>query len=211
MKILIVSATDFEIAPFEKRLAELTVDHDIDFLKTGVGPVPTCFYLSQYLLKQTADLVINAGIAGAFDVNKFPLGTVLEIQKDRFGDLGAEFSDGHFEDVFDLGLEKDAAFYKDGWLINPNCGQAFQTATGLTMHKVTGTNEGAAKIYQKYHADTESMEGAAVAYTCQQLNIPYRQIRSISNKIENRDRDKWNIPLAINNLNAEIFRFIENL
>ena len=211
MKILIVSATDFEIAPFKKRLAALTVDHDIDFLKTGVGPVPTCFYLSQYLLKQSADLVINVGIAGAFDIKKFPLGTVLEIQKDRFGDLGAEFADGHFEDVFDLGLEKDAAFYKDGWLINPNCGQAFQTATGLTMHKVTGTNEGAAKIYQKYHADTESMEGAAVAYTCQQLNIPYRQIRSISNKIEGRDRDKWNIPLAINNLNAEIFRFIENL
>ena len=45
MKILIVSATDFEIAPFKKRAAKLTVDHDIDFLKTGVGPVPTCFYL----------------------------------------------------------------------------------------------------------------------------------------------------------------------
>jgi futalosine hydrolase len=45
------------------------------------------------------------------------------------------------------------------------------------------------------------MEGAAVFYVCLNENIPVLQIRSISNYVEDRDTTKWDIPLAIKQLN----------
>jgi len=45
------------------------------------------------------------------------------------------------------------------------------------------------------------MEGAAFHYACLKEKVPYAEIRSISNYVEKRDRSKWNIPLAIKNLN----------
>jgi futalosine hydrolase len=45
------------------------------------------------------------------------------------------------------------------------------------------------------------MEGAAFFYACRQFNIPCLQIRAVSNYVEKRNRDNWDIPLAIKNLN----------
>lgn len=55
------------------------------------------------------------------------------------------------------------------------------------------------------------MEGAAVAYCAMQFGIPWVEIRSISNRIERRDKSKWNIPLSIKNLNDELKNFIESI
>jgi futalosine hydrolase len=211
MRILIVTATSFEIEPLRNELLLNKPKHQIDFLKTGVGAVQTCFHLLNQLNKNAYDLVINAGIAGAFDTNKHPIGAVLEIQKDRFGDLGAEFADGSFEDVFELGLAKDNQLYTNGWLANLDCGTEFPLVDALTVNKVSGSQQSALQLQRKYNADLESMEGAAVAYTCLNLKVPFRQIRSVSNKIENRDRSKWDIPLAIKSLNQKLHQIILKL
>jgi futalosine hydrolase len=44
------------------------------------------------------------------------------------------------------------------------------------------------------------MEGAAFFYICARESIPFVSIRAISNMVERRDRKKWNIPLAVDNL-----------
>ena len=208
MTILIVAATAFEVAPIRKLLNETNPSNDIYFLISGVGAVPTCFHLSQYLLKNPVDLVINAGIAGAFDTNLYPIGTVVEVERDRFADLGAEFADGHFEDVFEMGLENPNKFYQDGWLINRRCGDKLQQVSSLTLNKVTGQLDAANILKEKYEAALETMEGAAVAFTCLQLNIPFHQIRAVSNKIEDRNKENWNIPLAIKTLNNHLKEII---
>ena len=53
------------------------------------------------------------------------------------------------------------------------------------------------------------MEGAALHYVCNSFNIPYLQIRSISNYIGERDKSKWEIKKAIENLNKEIIKLIK--
>jgi len=47
----------------------------------------------------------------------------------------------------------------------------------------------------------ESMEGAAFFYACLMAEVPFLEIRSISNFVEPRNRDAWDLPLAIGNLN----------
>jgi futalosine hydrolase len=48
----------------------------------------------------------------------------------------------------------------------------------------------------------ESMEGAAFFYACRQAGVPCMQIRAVSNYVEKRNRDNWQIGLAVKNLNT---------
>lgn len=222
MQILLVSATIFEIAPALNWLEEhFTVNEQGVFEKnnlavfpliTGVGSAATAFHLGQFLAQNQLDLAINAGIAGAFDRN-FQLGDVLNVTTERFGDLGVEEADGRFTDLFELGLlEKNTPPFIAGLLQNPAGKEAtfLPPANGLTVHKVHGSPASIAAIQAKYpDAQLESMEGAAFFYACLLAKIPFLEIRSISNYVEARDREKWNLPLAINNLNRTLIAMLE--
>ena len=48
------------------------------------------------------------------------------------------------------------------------------------------------------------MEGAALHYVCNMMDIRYCQLRSVSNAVGNRNKTDWNIPLAITNLNISL-------
>jgi futalosine hydrolase len=55
------------------------------------------------------------------------------------------------------------------------------------------------------------MEGAAFMFVCKMENQEYLQIRSISNFVEPRNLNNWNIPLAINNVNKFLADFLETI
>ena len=55
------------------------------------------------------------------------------------------------------------------------------------------------------------MEGAAFFYVCLCENIPFLQIRAISNYVEQRNEKNWNIPLAIKNLCLTLIDFFSNV
>jgi len=54
------------------------------------------------------------------------------------------------------------------------------------------------------------MEGAALHYVCLMENIPFLQIRSISNYIGERNRKNWNMMDSIVNLNQALASIINN-
>jgi len=54
----------------------------------------------------------------------------------------------------------------------------------------------------------ESMEGAAFLFACLKKGIPCFQLRSISNYIEPRNLNNWNIPHAIGFLNKGLDEII---
>jgi futalosine hydrolase len=53
----------------------------------------------------------------------------------------------------------------------------------------------------KFSAQVENMEGAGFFYVMMQSGIPFLELRAVSNFIEPRDVEKWEIMYAINNLN----------
>ena len=110
MKILLVSATEFEIEPFLN-------NKDIDILICGIGSPATIYHLTKKLFESKYDLVIQAGIAGTFS-KKIKKGETIVIQKDVFADIGAE-EKGEFKTVFQLGFGHENKFpYTSGWLNN---------------------------------------------------------------------------------------------
>jgi len=53
------------------------------------------------------------------------------------------------------------------------------------------------------------MEGAAFFYACLLSGVPFHEVRSISNFVEERDKSKWDIPLALANLNNVLFEILK--
>ncbi|WP_113663729.1 futalosine hydrolase [Pedobacter nanyangensis] len=203
MKILVVAATQAEIAPTLEHfgIAEnnFIETKNFDILITGVGMVATAFSLGQKL-NQSYALVLNVGIAGSFD-REIALGEVLNITHDIFAELGAEDHE-NFITLPQLGFGENAFSSSTETTLN------LKKVKGITVNKVHGNAKSIQKTIQLYQPQTESMEGAAVFYACQQLNIPTLQVRSISNYVEPRNRESWKIGLAVKNLNDWLIGFI---
>jgi futalosine hydrolase len=223
MKILIVAATTFEVLPLEhylnqhfKALENRTFQKyelEVQLLITGVGQMLTAFALGTVLAQSSFDLLLNAGIAGAFHKN-LSLGDVVQVISEQFGDVGVEERDGSFISVHELGLiEMNHPPFQQGRLENTYASQHsfLPSVHGLTVNKVHGSEESIKAITNKYNVDVETMEGAAFFYAALIAEIPFLEIRSISNYVEPRNRANWQIEQAIYTLNQVIIEMIEEL
>ena len=221
-EILIVSATPFEIAGlvayldsgFELKSGVYKNDYlSVTILVSGLGMVNTTYALTGLLSSvDPYNLAINAGLCGSFDRDT-PLGTVVNINKDTFGDLGVTEQDGSFVSAFDLRfISGDEHPYTDGWIVNKNGGGDFlPNKSSVTVNNVSGSIQGIAMLKQKYTPDMESMEGASFAFVCEKFEQNYLQIRAVSNFIEPRNRSNWNVELALDNLNEVLIGMLQAL
>ena len=192
MEILLVTATEQEIN------RSLFADRSI--LISGAGMVDTTLNLTKHLSKNTYDLVVNIGIAGSFN-NLLMIGDVVEVVEDNFSEIG--FEDGEsFSEFTDF--EVANTFRVEG---RTNLKQV----KAITVNTVHGNENSITEIVNRLNPDVESMEGAAVFTVCKNFNIPCVQIRSISNKVEKRNKENWDIPLAIQNLNTTVTKIIIEL
>ncbi len=207
MQILLVAATELEIAPFlQKKPAT-------DFLITGVGCPATMYHLTKRLHQIDYDLVIQAGIAGSFTTS-LNLGDVVLVGQDNFADIGISEA-GKFYTIFEKDLGDQNAFpYNKGWL--ENNGESLdwfhlKKIKAVTVNTVTDDAAYIKQLVLKFDPQIESMEGAALHYTCLLENIPFIQLRSISNYVGERNKEKWKMKEAIDNLNEELFKIIDKL
>lgn len=197
-KCLLVAATAAEIAPFLAALDKEASKNTIDVLITGVGMVATAFHLGEKLSTNTYDFAINVGIGGAVSKD-LALGELVFVAQDLFYELGAE-DDKDFLPIDQLGFGKSTFSAIPGvastWYSKLKC------VNGVTVNKVHGNEESICRLKERADVAVESMEGAAFYYACDAVSLPSIQVRAISNYVEKRDRGKWQIGLAVNNLNS---------
>jgi futalosine hydrolase len=205
MKILVVAATDFEIADTKKIEQQ---NKKSSFLVTGVGMTLTAYSLTKELLTAKYDLVINAGIAGSFN-KQLLIGDVTAVDNDFFAELGAENDEG-FISFPEMKLLGSYSFLNKN-SIKSKSYQQLKKVNAATVNKVHGNEQSIKNFLAIHDSAIETMEGAAVAMVCEKENIPYVQIRSISNYVTKRNTNEWNIPLAINNLNITLVKILNEL
>ncbi|MEM9928501.1 MAG: futalosine hydrolase [Bacteroidota bacterium] len=217
MNILLITATPFELAPLQEQLKqqEQTWSNlSIQTLVTGVGLPLTAWSLGQHLATNTYDYLIQAGVGGAIDC-ELALGDVVEVRSECFADLGVEEADGRFTSAIDLGLvDADELPFQGGRLWNqPEVERHFLPQVhGISVNKVHGYEPSIERLRENYpFAQVESMEGAAFFYAALQAQTPFLQLRSISNYVEKRQRDKWELGLAIERLNGVLYDLLATL
>jgi len=217
MNILLVAATKAELKNiisffhFKDESSSFTTEGiNVEILFTGIGMVATAFALGQKLGTKKYDLAINAGIAGSFK-SEYNLGDVVWVKQDIFAELGAE-DDSKFLSIDDLGFGQAATLpiinnenkLTNKWL------SSLKPVNAITVNKVSGNFKNIQKIIHRLNPDIETMEGAAFYYACNQTQTPCVQVRSISNFIEKRNTDNWDMRTAVSSLNASLIRFFKS-
>jgi futalosine hydrolase len=205
MSALIVSATEMEVAPFRNQFPEASC------LITGVGMPMAIFQITKKLREQNYDVIFQVGIAGTY-TNELQLGETVVVAKDSFADLG--LCEGNsFRTLFDMGFASPDEFpFSKGWLINEGLHQ-FQPLPAMvsaaTVNTISDERQPQSNNRIKAQSSIETMEGACLHYVALQNEIPFLQIRGISNAVGERDKSFWKIAEAVessNKLLAEVYK-----
>lgn len=225
MHILLVTATPFEIAPLRAQLTPLDPSEQtglprfrsgaliVEILTTGVGLPLTAFALGSVLARQKYDLALQAGVAGALDP-ELAMTQVVGVGSERFADLGVEEADGRFTSVFELGLiGADESPFHEGrlWINTPPTGD-WPLVHAISVNRVHGYGPSIVQLRKREaKAQIETMEGAAFFYACLRYGQPFQALRSISNEVEPRQREKWQLAEAIQTLNVALRQLLDKL
>ncbi|TSA25131.1 MAG: hypothetical protein D4R67_10695 [Bacteroidetes bacterium] len=226
MKILLVSSTRFEILQLMDRIKPVTVVPDQLYsfrwglleghlLIPGIGILPTAFSLGKLFVREPFDLVLNAGVCGAY-TPEIPLGTVVQISEEALPEPGVD-EDDTFRSIFDLGLMLPDTFpFTNGKLINPfvpvwESVNRLKAVPGNTIQRMQTDPARIRRLLELFPAEVESMEGAAFLYCCLAEQVPCLQIRSVSNYVGERNKVKWEVRRAIKNLNDILMQLLEEI
>lgn len=158
-------------------------DADAEFCVSGWGAEATLQTLEAAFATGTPfDGIVDVGIAGS-GTTRLPLGAVAHVVAEHHGDR------------------------QGTWLHNPAPWPALDflpKATGRTLQELDAR-------WRAEAADIESMEGAAFFEFCLRHGIPFAEIRAISNTVGETDRSRWDIPLALRNLQTALETFKNGL
>ncbi|NML22681.1 futalosine hydrolase [Pseudoflavitalea sp. G-6-1-2] len=216
MEIMLVAATQLEIAPtldwLQKNSFRTGNNHQISVLITGVGVVLTTYSLMEALRDKKPAAWLQAGIGGSFSLN-CPPGTLSIVQEEAFGDLGVE-ENGQFRDVFDMQFQEANAFpFTEKCLLNPYTSHwahlQLPFVKSVTVNEITTSPQRIQTLQQKYAAIVESMEGAAFHYVSLRQQIPFLQLRSISNMVGERDKKNWKLKESVAILNKQVIEILQ--
>ena len=204
MNFLVTAATAFEMQAYLDAGGST-----IDGLQlvTGVGPVETTLSLACFLSAHSGhiDGVLNFGVAGAYLENgSDQQAAMLDIclaRQEVLGDFGICLAAG-FERLRSPDLRIADSFILDLSLLQSagqglaDSGIDYKRGTFVTVNCVSGTEKRGRLLGGEFQGLCENMEGAAVARVCQQFALPCCEVRSISNMVEDRNTEAWQLKPA---------------
>lgn len=176
----------------------------VDLLVTGVGKAPAAGAVARLLNPERHAAVLSTGIAGTY--GQAPLGAAVAATHCILADEGVATPDG-FQDLAALGFPPTPH-----GLSLPVSAPVLETVRPYCTHEggintvstCSGTNALAAALHTRTGAIAEAMEGAAVALVAHRLNVPFGELRVISNTTGNRPAQVWNIKDALATLSRVI-------
>lgn len=179
----------------------------IHVLVTGVGKANAAGAVAHALASNAHAAVLSAGVAGALPDSGLAVGATVRATACAFADEGIE-TPGGFTPIADLGFPTTrgiAGAHGDTLATTLDLPQAVTsriTAAGpIATVSLGAANDARAKsVAARTGALAEAMEGAAVALVGARLNVPFAEIRAISNRTGDRDTQNWDLPKALSAL-----------
>lgn len=170
-----------------QELRYFTKPEGVEIFACGVGPVEAALHTARKLALAKYEVVVNAGIGGAFP-GRSRVGDAVFVTQDTFADFGLEgggalaLPPGTIVDVSDSDAEL---------LARVDANRAFALGAAITVAAVTATAATGRRLAARYGATVESMEGFAVLRAAQLAAVPALEVRGISNYVGERSKSEW--------------------
>lgn len=168
-----------------KELAFFHSHPHVEMLVTGVGPVEAAACVSRALAQSTYDLVISAGIAGAFE-GAAELGEGVVVTDES---LELDLETGVAISLPDGASVVNRAS-SDLTLVDRLVELGFRAVRGITVPRVTATDASAARL-AAFGVGVETMEGFAVLRAAEIAGVAAIEVRGISNIVCDRKNSRW--------------------
>ena len=178
-------------------------------IEGGMGAVNTAQALTCALQADLPDLVLQVGVGGGYPHTSLRIGDVALADEEVYGDLGVRTGAGWQPcELIGIPAWRDCEgeifnrFELDAALVSQArdavAAEVEEPAVGafVTVQECSGSAELGRERGLRFGALCENMEGAAAAHVSRIYGVPFLEIRGISNRVEERDIDSWDIPLA---------------
>jgi futalosine hydrolase len=186
---------------------------DVLLVVTGVGPVNAALELGAALGRFDVSGVLSLGVAGSYNLDAAQLTAAVAADAEVYAEYGVVGPDGLADAsgfafpqlraqgqvvVQRVALDPEASARAMGlWLAD-----GVLTGTAVTVAGITGCPERAVTLAERHGALTESMEGFALALGCASRGLPFLEVRTISNRVGERNRAHWKLDEALAGLGA---------
>lgn len=180
-------------------------------IQAGYDKTNTAHALTCLLESTRPSLVLQVGIGGAFREAGLDLGDIVLATAEIYGDTGIRAPEGWIsteEFGFPL-LERNGRrfwnrFPLDDGLVQ-RCAEVVSAGdwgvraprvvagSCVTLSEISGRTEDGDDLHRRWDALLESMEGAAAAHVCAIYEVPFLEIRGVSNLVVDRERESWDV------------------
>ena len=185
----------------------------VALLHSGIGKINAASAVTALLEIIEPEVVIVIGCGGAYPGSDLAVGDLVLASEEILGDEGVASTQG-FVDFATLGFPllehggpvMEQRFFADPQLLaaaqQPLADAASQADAKLaigpmvTVSTCSGTDQAAQAMVQRTDGICENMEGGAIAQICRLYEVPFFELRGISNQVENRDLNRWDLPAA---------------
>src|SRR5690606_11730449 len=153
--------------------------------------------------------IVGFGVAGAYPSSGLATESVAVAERQIYGDEGVRTPEGWWScEGIGIPLVEDAAapIFNDfpieesavDVIVGALAGAGISAARGpfVTVSCCSGTRAAGEELEQRFGAICETMEGAAYAHVARLYDVPYVEIRGISNLVEDRDFTRWRLAQA---------------
>ncbi|MEK6672886.1 MAG: futalosine hydrolase [Nitrospirota bacterium] len=196
---------------------------EVVYAVSGMGKTNAAHAVTVLIVKYSPDMIILFGVGGAYPESGLKVGDIAVAEKEVYGDEGVFTREGfQGTDIIGIPLLKKGSkkcfneFPFDKGLIKlvtrhssfvPN----IKIGPFVTVSTCTGTRKRAIELRNRYNAICENMEGAAVVHVCAIYSKPVIEIRGISNIVEERDIERWDIRLGAGNCQKAVMEALRAL
>lgn len=195
MNITVLFPTKTEASLFQR--------DDVNVIISGVGLTATAVATLKAITQHQPDILVLAGIAGAFVHSNIKIGEVVLVESEVEADLGF-FTPQGFVHLAHLPLEMD--FERRHTLACPHLPET----TIFTLARSVSLNAAMAPFIDTTSADIENMEGAAFFHVCLQEKQTFLELRAISNMVKIGD-DNWDMQKSVLALTEGLHQLIDSL
>ena len=172
----------------------------------GMGKTNAAHGATALLESREVSGIIDFGVGGAYPGSGLEIGDVALASAAIYGDEGVAAPDGWIS-TEGIGIplveragrrwfnhfDADAARVEAARRALEAAGISVRVGPFITVSNCSGTAARGAELAARFGGLVEGMEGAALAHVATLYDVPFLELRAISNAVEDRDLSRWRL------------------